>query len=202
MKLEILRSGDEVEIHRQNDDGTKTVWICENEQAALFKLASLITTREEDPKQAKRSILVGTFGKKGDSAKRKPALDDLSRKLTEELEKQGLEKIGNLEKLPPEDPPSSPYATKPGVNPFTPIGVGTVPYGPYTLPNTGGIAIPTIWDGTTGIPVQPWTDVSYDVTNQTFTSGAGSQMTVFDVPLNFVGQAGMNIFKTSVKLTG
>lgn len=75
MKFEIKRSEQGVEIHLFNEDGSLTVWLCDSEQAAVFKLTSLIFSRAENQDQAKRSILVGDFDL-ADAPKREKPLSE------------------------------------------------------------------------------------------------------------------------------
>lgn len=102
MKLEILRKRNALEIHQTNEDDSITVWVCESDQAAMFKLASIIFSQEEKPERSKRSILVGTFTKKSEP---KPLdLDDSARKIAEEFLKNGYGlKVGANTKFMPLD---------------------------------------------------------------------------------------------------
>lgn len=83
MKLEILRSDQGVEIHLHNEDGSITVWLCDSDQAAVFKLSSLIFSTAEDPKMAKRSILVGDF--EPEAAKREKPLVERAEEVAKRL---------------------------------------------------------------------------------------------------------------------
>jgi hypothetical protein len=91
MKVEILKSDEGVQIHLENEDGSKTVWLCDTEQAAIFKLANLLFSAQEDPKQAKRSILIGDFD--APEPKEKP-LAERAEKIREDLKKSGLAQKG------------------------------------------------------------------------------------------------------------
>ncbi len=145
MKLEILKKRNAVEIHQTNDDGSVTVWVCDSEQAAMFKLASIIFSREEKPEEAKRSILVGTFSKKKAEPKR-PDLDEIAKLIAEKFAKEGMQPQQDLPVLnPPQEPPAP--AILPYIQPMNPYG-GAV-----------GISIPstTIVDGT---DQQPTIDVN------------------------------------------
>jgi hypothetical protein len=88
MKLDIKKDGDAVEIHLANDDGSITVWLCDSQEVALYKLASILFSRPEGDKRAKRSILVGTFEEK--AVEKKVSLSERSKVVKERLVKGGL----------------------------------------------------------------------------------------------------------------
>jgi hypothetical protein len=89
MKVEVIHSDEGVQIHLENEDGSKTVWLCDTEQAAIFKLASLLFSAKEDPKQAKRSILIGDFDA---PEPEKKALSERAKSVEKRLQKDGLVK--------------------------------------------------------------------------------------------------------------
>lgn len=95
MKVEVVRSDEGVELHLECEDGSKTVWLCDTDQAAIFKLASLLFSAQEDPKQAKRSILIGDYDA---PEPEKKTLAERAAKVAERLEKGGLAKKGQSEK--------------------------------------------------------------------------------------------------------
>jgi hypothetical protein len=100
VKVEVLHTGEGVEIHLENEDGSKTVWLCDNEQAAIFKLANLLFSAQEDPKQIKRSLLIGDFDRaeEAKSEDRKKPLADRAADVAARLEKEGLVKKGSVKK--------------------------------------------------------------------------------------------------------
>lgn len=110
----IKRQDGTVELRIQEDGGGATIWLCENEQEALFRLASLLFSPEKPPKEG-RSILVGTFRKKEEE--RPVDMEELAKKLAEELKKEGLV---------PETFPAAPK-----------ISPAIVPIGPWVSPSTG-----------------------------------------------------------------
>jgi hypothetical protein len=89
MRFEIKRDGDAVEIHLTNEDGSVTVWLCDNQETALYKLAAILFVRPEGEKRAKRSILVGTF-REEKAPERKPSLSERARVIRETFEKAGM----------------------------------------------------------------------------------------------------------------
>jgi hypothetical protein len=148
MKLEILKKRAAVEIHLTNDDDSVTVWVCESEQAAMFKLATLIFSQDETPEQAKRSILVGTFSKKKAEPKR-PELEDIAKMIAEKFAKEGMQPQQDLPVLnPPEEPPPAVPAILPYVQPMNPYGGQII-----------GISLPSTTDGV-GTGEQPTIDVN------------------------------------------
>lgn len=122
MKLDITRHGEAVELRLTQEDGKVVVWLCDSEQAALYKLANLLFSVPVEEKQAKRSILVGEFVEK-DKRPARPDMSEIAKKIQEELKKNGL--------IPSEEDLSAPMA--PAIFPGKPY---TVPYFP---PNTGGM---------------------------------------------------------------
>lgn len=95
MKLEILKSDEGVQIHLENEDGSKTVWLCDTEQAAIFKLASILFSAPEDPKHAGRCIMVGEFTKEPEE---KRSLSERAAEVAKTVEKSGLQKKGDASK--------------------------------------------------------------------------------------------------------
>jgi hypothetical protein len=129
MKLEIVNRRNVAEVRQLNDDGTITIYLCENVQAALFKIASLVYSIEEPKEEAKRSILVGTFGEK--KQPERPNLEEIAKKVAEEMAKQGKFAI----QMPP-DTLNSPGlgAPVPYINPIGPYyGGGKVTIVPNTI---------------------------------------------------------------------
>lgn len=88
MKFEILKDGEAVEIRIAEDDGSFTIWVCDNEQTAVYKLAALMFSRPEDEKRLKRSILVGNFTEK--KPEKKLTIEEIAKKSEERLKKIGL----------------------------------------------------------------------------------------------------------------
>lgn len=123
MKLEIVNRRDAVEVRQLNDDGTMTIYLCENPQAAMFKIASLVYSIEEPKEEAKRSILVGTFGEKKKQPER-PNLEEIAKKIAEEMEQQQKFTITVPPPFSPPDP--FPGAAVPYVNPLGPYAGGQV----------------------------------------------------------------------------
>lgn len=99
MKVEVVRSDEGVELHLEREDGSKTVWLCDTDQAAIFKLASLLFSAQEDPKQAKRSILIGDYDA---PEPEKKTLAERAAKVAQRLEKSGLAKKGLELKVDPD----------------------------------------------------------------------------------------------------
>ena len=142
MKLDVKRRDNGmVELHLTAEDGKITVYLCQDSQAALFKLAQLLFAMGDDPKENRRSILVGTFEKE----RPKPELTEEQNKLLEEFKKLGFIKVD------PNAPPvinPVPYQPSPWVAPT--IIPGTAPgSGTITFPGTGGPPY-TITYGSTG----------------------------------------------------
>lgn len=95
MKIEVLRSDDGVEIHRENEDGSKTVWLCDNDEVAIFKVNTLLFSTKDDPKLAKRSILIGDFDRaEEENAVEKKPLASRAAEVAKRLESGGLIKKG------------------------------------------------------------------------------------------------------------
>lgn len=88
MKFEILKDGEAVEIRIAEDDGSFTIWVCDNEQTAVYKLAALLFSKPEDEKRLKRSILVGNFVPK--PAEKKRTLEEVAKESSKRLSDGGL----------------------------------------------------------------------------------------------------------------
>ena len=143
MKIEVVNRRNAVEVRQLNDDGTMTVYLCENPQAALFKIASLVYSIEEPKEEAKRSILVGTFGEKKKQPER-PNLEEIAKKVAEEMEKQGkfIITVPPPINLNPPDP--FPGAAIPYVNPLVPYAGGQVHIVPCGIGGIGSGDLPEI----------------------------------------------------------
>lgn len=94
MKLEVVRDGEAVELRLTEQDGSITVWVCDNEQTALYKLAALLFSKPEDEKKLRRSILVGTFEEKKPEKKR--PLEEVAKDAEKRLGEKGLVKKGGF----------------------------------------------------------------------------------------------------------
>lgn len=132
MKLEITRHGEAVELRLVKDDGKITVWLCDCEQTALYKLANLLFSTPESDKQLKRSILVGEFSKK-DAEPERPDMSKIAEEIKKAIQKEGFAPWGEDLSAPatPYNPYTVPYVGKPFIQPLQ----------PYTSPNTGGIGV-------------------------------------------------------------
>ena len=128
MKLDVKRRDDGmVELHLIAEDGKVTVYLCQDSQAAIFKLAQLLFSMGDDPKENRRSILVGTFEKE----KPRPELTEAQKKILEEMKKAGFVP-GTLPVSP------QPYvAPVPWVPNWVPNDPNVVPISPTYL-GTGG----------------------------------------------------------------
>lgn len=93
MKFEIAKAGEAVEIRIAEDDGSFTVWICDNEQTAIYKLAALLFSKPEDDKRLKRSILVGTFEPK--KVEKKKTIEEMAAETAKRLADSGLVRKGS-----------------------------------------------------------------------------------------------------------
>lgn len=128
MKLEILRHAEAVELRLTEDDGSTKVWLCDNEQTALFKLASLLFATPESPKVAQRSILVGDFEKTDpEAAKKADEFAELLKKVKEQLTKDGFQP-----KVSPTAVPAPIFP--PGVGGTIPQSIPAVPWNQPAYP--------------------------------------------------------------------
>ncbi len=105
MKLEIKKTDDGVEIHLMKDDGSKTVWLCEDETAAFYKLSSLVFSTAEDQKQSKRSILISEYGP--EKAPDKEPLSKRAERLRERLAKELPQKQDEAAQIVPSTIPAA-----------------------------------------------------------------------------------------------
>lgn len=133
MKLEVKRRDNGmVEFHLMAEDGKITVYLCQDYQAAIFKLAQLLFQAGDDPEERRRSILVGTFEKE----RPKPDLTEEQKKFLEEFKKLGFIKVNET--------PVSPFV------PFTvPIGIDPNVVPITTTPGTGGLPYTITWGTST-----------------------------------------------------
>jgi len=163
MKFEVRHRQDgSVEIRIREEGGKITVWLCQDAQAALFKLAQILSFAD-DPKETRRSILVGTFQKKRE-------LTEIQDKLLREIKKE-MKKAGYTEEVegPLQPNPLAPPAVAPFINPG----------GPYVAP-PGTITQPWIAPGVTGTGTAGgnWGGSTTDGTYTTTTSGSGGTLWV------------------------
>lgn len=193
MKLDVKRRDDGmVEIHIREEDGKIVVYLCEDSQAAIFKLAHLLFSVGDDPKENRRSILVGTFEKK----KPRPRLTDEQKKLVEGLKKAGLVPVDAQKPKPITYPYTSPVdpnlvpigiGTTPGTGTPYPIMVpGTVPPNPISVPGTGVPPYTITWGTTTGYTTTTsgsggsvWVNPNGEITF----SGSGGTMKLAEKPI-------------------
>jgi hypothetical protein len=132
MKLDVKRRDNGmVEIRLEEEGGKLTVYLCEDGQAAIFKLAQLIFSMGDDPRENRRSILVGTFEKE----RPKPDLNEKAKDILEELKKAGF--VPALLPVSPQ-PYVVPIPWAPNVDP------NVVPISP-TYPGTGGPPYTITW---------------------------------------------------------
>lgn len=146
MKLEVKRRDNGmVEIHLKEEDGKLVVYLCEDGQAAIFKLAQLLFQMGDDPKENRRSILVGEFTKK----EKKPSLHEKMKDILKELKKAGFVPADAQKTVPYQPYVPTPLPASPQIDPnvvpitTTPYGTGTQPYtitwGTYSTDSSGGI---------------------------------------------------------------
>lgn len=203
MRFEIKRTDEGVEIRLFEDDGSVTVWICETEQAALYRLASLVfgIAPPEKAPEAKRSILVGQF-EKADPKKsetRKRDLEESAKRVRERLGKEGLSP-----KADPEPPSKNPdpaeylelFKKLQKSIPCAPDWTYN-PTGPGYIPTSAPVKYgsPGTWDNTSAGFLDPvgeaWSRLS---------SGGDPTVNMPVTVTSASGSSNMTVFKTSMKI--
>lgn len=216
MKLDVDRKDGTVEIRRHNDDGSITLWLCDSDQAALYKLASLVMDQPENPKMKRRSILVGTFTPE----EKKPTLEELAERRKAELEKEGMTKRDEQPKKAPAAMPkdleeftellkslggNKEYKMLPEVHPFMPSpAIGPYPYGAEPI-WVGGLPKPPVYGGDT---INICGDGHFiDVAKNSDFNGKTFSCATVDEPLQLTNSAaGVNLhgvtemFRTSLRI--
>lgn len=141
VKIEMHKVDGGWEIRKIAADKSVTVWACEDAQAALFKMASLMDGDEE--KQVKgRSILIGTFIQDEKPGKKK----DVKKVVEEHVKKDGL--------VP------KPVQIPAGTGTIIPPGMAPYISGPYVVPagqdggylQIGPTVVPAGWQPNWSMP--------------------------------------------------
>lgn len=225
MKFDIFRSDQGVEIHLHNDDGSRTVWLCDDVQVAFYKLASLLFSQPEPAKNARRSILIGDFAAEAPKPAEK-TLAERGEEVKKRLSKDGLAPKGAIQSKDAEtkiEPAISPDIQKAleemlkGINDGTYKKYPTQPLQPYgPMPTYPYIGDPVPWPGSytsdgTGL-IGKFSgggsivgDIQVDVYHGPNGSGFASSAQLADSQvgqLTMSNGSQMNIFKCSMKAAG
>jgi hypothetical protein len=218
MKVEVLRTDDGVEIHRENEDGSKTVWLCDNDQVAAFKLNTLLFSVKDDPSLSKRSILIGDFDRaEEEKAIEKKPLAKRAADVADRLGKEGfvkksqktekgvevneelLELLKQMKGVPFQSQPLGDDFFKPSVH----IYPAAMPLQPSIMPQIGGFPFDN-----TGAPFnQPYGTIDvnvcgagiYGASAKPTMPGQAMNMTLTDTAIGctFNGSQKVHTFKTS-----